>query len=50
MIYKYNFFFSPLEGVEESMSYFDVPHRPQTTPRKRPVSVLALNGELVSLF
>jgi uncharacterized protein YacL (UPF0231 family) len=23
MIYKYNFFFSPLEGVEESMSYFD---------------------------
>ncbi|CAC5400599.1 unnamed protein product [Mytilus coruscus] len=37
---------NPLEGVEESMSYFDVPSRPQTTPRKRPVSVLALNGEL----
>ncbi|XP_063400417.1 rho family-interacting cell polarization regulator 2-like isoform X5 [Mytilus trossulus] len=37
---------NPLEGVEEAMSYFDVPSRPQSTPRKRPVSVLALNGEL----
>lgn len=37
---------NPLDGVEESMSFFDVPLRSQNTPRKRPVSVLALNGEL----
>ncbi|XP_069133439.1 rho family-interacting cell polarization regulator 2-like isoform X1 [Argopecten irradians] len=37
---------NPLDGVEESMSYFEVPMRPANTPRRRPVSVLALNGEL----
>ncbi|KAK3102582.1 hypothetical protein FSP39_012348 [Pinctada imbricata] len=37
---------NPLDGVEDSMQYYEVPLRPQTSPRKRPVSVLALNGEL----
>lgn len=37
---------NPLDGVEETMPYFDVPLRQPSTPRRRPVSVMALNGEL----
>ncbi|XP_055998054.1 rho family-interacting cell polarization regulator 2-like isoform X2 [Ostrea edulis] len=37
---------NPLDGVEETMPYFDVPLRQPNTPRRRPVSVMALNGEL----
>lgn len=36
---------NPLDGVDESMAYFEVPLRQQSTPRRRPVSVIALNGE-----
>lgn len=32
------------------MPYFDVPLRQPSTPRRRPVSVMALNGELVGAF
>lgn len=41
-------FFSPLDGMDENASYFEIPSQSQGTPRRRPVSVLALNGELVS--
>lgn len=37
---------NPLDGVEETMPYFDIPLRQPSTPRRRPVSVMALNGEL----
>ncbi|XP_061177903.1 rho family-interacting cell polarization regulator 1-like isoform X2 [Saccostrea echinata] len=37
---------NPLDGVEETMPYFDVPLRQPSAPRRRPVSVMALNGEL----
>lgn len=39
------FIFSPLEGVDDSATFFETPHRPQGTPRKRPISVLAINGQ-----
>ncbi|XP_025086005.1 rho family-interacting cell polarization regulator 2-like isoform X3 [Pomacea canaliculata] len=36
---------NPLESIDESVTYFQPPARPQA-PRRRPVSVLALNGHL----
>ncbi|KAL3842257.1 hypothetical protein ACJMK2_020290 [Sinanodonta woodiana] len=37
---------NPLEGVDESATFFESPlSRPQGTPRRRPVSVITLNGE-----
>ena len=38
--------FSPLDGMDETVTYFQPPAR--QGPRRRPVSVLALNGHLVS--
>ncbi|KAL5006333.1 hypothetical protein ScPMuIL_015139 [Solemya velum] len=37
---------NPLDGMDENASYFEIPSQSQGTPRRRPVSVLALNGEL----
>ncbi|XP_046369139.1 rho family-interacting cell polarization regulator 2-like isoform X3 [Haliotis rufescens] len=37
---------NPLDGMDESVTFFEAPSRPQGTPRRRPVSVLALNGQL----
>ncbi|XP_050408049.1 rho family-interacting cell polarization regulator 2 isoform X2 [Patella vulgata] len=36
---------NPLEGMDESITFFEAPTRSATTPRRRPVSVVALNGQ-----
>lgn len=41
---------NPLEGVDESVTIYEVPQRTQETPRRRPVSVLALNGQYSQMF
>ena len=40
---------SPLDGVDENVVYVETPMRPQGTPRRRPVSVIAINGQHVSI-
>jgi len=40
--------YSPLDGVEEQMAFVEPQMRAQNTPRRRPVSVIALNGQYVS--
>ncbi|XP_076450883.1 rho family-interacting cell polarization regulator 2-like isoform X2 [Babylonia areolata] len=37
---------NPLEGMDETVTYFQPPPTRQQGPRRRPVSVLALNGHL----
>ncbi|KAL8580671.1 hypothetical protein ACOMHN_004713 [Nucella lapillus] len=37
---------NPLEGMDETVTYFQPPPSRQQGPRRRPVSVLALNGHL----
>lgn len=41
---------NPLEGVDESLTIYEVPQRTQETPRRRPVSVLAVNGQYSQMF
>ncbi|GAB1609684.1 rho family-interacting cell polarization regulator 2-like [Argonauta hians] len=41
---------NPLEGVDESLVIYEVPQRTQDTPRRRPVSALAVNGQYSQLF
>ncbi|XP_036363645.1 rho family-interacting cell polarization regulator 2 isoform X1 [Octopus sinensis] len=41
---------NPLEGVDESLIIYEVPQRTQDTPRRRPVSALAVNGQYSQLF
>ncbi|KAL4224801.1 Family with sequence similarity 65 member [Mactra antiquata] len=36
---------NPLDGVDENFTFMEAPGRGQGTPRRRPVSVIALNGE-----
>ncbi|XP_053384673.1 rho family-interacting cell polarization regulator 2-like isoform X2 [Mercenaria mercenaria] len=36
---------NPLDGVDESFAFLETPQKSQGTPRRRPVSVIALNGQ-----
>ena len=40
--------FSPLDGMDESVAFVEPAMLGHGTPRRRPVSVIALNGEYVS--
>lgn len=42
--------YSPLDGVDENFTFVEAPGRAQGTPRRRPVSVIALNGEYVRFY
>ena len=42
--------FSPLDGMDESATYIEPAALAHGTPRRRPVSVIALNGEYVSII
>ena len=36
--------------MDENLTFFEAPVRPSGTPRRRPVSVLAVNGQFVSVL
>ena len=44
----FTLFFSPLDGMDESAAFVEPAMLGHGTPRRRPVSVIALNGEYVS--